>query len=136
MRRWIILAFSATVITVSCLVIVLVREHLARQARSPEEETRAAPVAKAAGRKPGIHELYEKLEPGMSRRQVEAVLGEPVFPPLEQPNGEVHAAYLGQEYAERSLLPHESPFMPAGISVTYLGGKLTEKSYNSQWVTR
>jgi hypothetical protein len=70
----------------------------------------------------------------MTRREVEDVLGEPVFPPLEQPSGEVEAAYLGQEYAERSLLPYEAPFLPAGIYVTYHEGRLVKKSYNPQWV--
>ena len=94
----------------------------------------ALEVAKAEGRKPGILDLYKKLEPGMSRLQAEIILGEPVSVPLEQPSGEINAEYLGEEYAERFPLPHESPFPPAGIYVTYRRGKLAGKSYNPQWV--
>jgi hypothetical protein len=93
-------------------------------------------VVDAAKPKVGLLELYNKLKPGMTREQVEAVVGKPVLPPLVQPDGEVQVNYLGPEYRERDLAPQESPFLPAGIYVTYVGGVLTKKSYNPQWLKR
>ena len=84
--------------------------------------------------KPGILELYEKLKLDMTRKEVEAILGKPIFPDLKQPNGEVNAYYLGYEYAERAPLKNESPYLPSGIKVTYVADKLTKKLYNPQWV--
>src|SRR5215207_1035787 len=69
------------------------------------------------GRKLGLLDLYQRIDIGMPREQVEAILGPPIFANDDPPGGGVQAHYLDQEYAERSLLPHESPFLPVGISV-------------------
>lgn len=72
----------------------------------------------------------------MSRGQVEGVLGNPVVPPIDRPGGLVDVLYLGPRYAERELLPHESPFLPAGVRVTYREGRVVNHSVNTQWVGR
>ena len=101
----------------------------------PAKQRDVAPkVAAQRGAKVGIVELFKKLEIGMTRQQVEVLLGAPVRTPLKGPGEDLQVDYLGPEYAERSLLPHESPFAPAGIFVTYRRGILVKKGYNSQWV--
>ena len=91
-------------------------------------------VAKQAPRL-GIVALFKKLEIGMSRQQVEAIVGSPVYSPLEGPGEDLRVDYLRQEeYQERGLLAHESPISLGGIFVTYRRGILVEKGYNSQWV--
>jgi hypothetical protein len=84
--------------------------------------------------KAGLMELYEKIKLGMTRAEVETVLGKPIIQPLNQPGGEVQVHYLGVEYRERTMLKQESPYAPAGIFATYVAGKLTKKSFNPQRV--
>jgi hypothetical protein len=86
-------------------------------------------------RKPGLVELFSKLEIGMARDKVETLLGKPIFKDLKQPDG-VEVNYLGDEFRERVLEMQESPFLPAGIYLTYVDGKLTKKSFNPQWLRK
>lgn len=86
--------------------------------------------------KAGLRALYEKVQVGMSRPDVEAILGAPEFPPLEQPSGETWVNYLGDSYRERDPLPHESPYSFTGMRVTYLDGKVVEKELNHQWLKK
>lgn len=94
----------------------------------------AGEPAKKTAPRPGIVGLYNKLEIGMNRRQVEAIVGKPVLEPVKGRGDDLRVYYLGVEYAERPLLPHESPRSPAGIFVIYRDETLVEKTYNSQWV--
>jgi hypothetical protein len=103
------------------------------QNEGPQQPPKVATTG-TQGAKPGILDLYKKLKPGMTPQEVEAILGKPILPPTEQPNNYQNANYLGSEFAERTLLPYESPLFPAGIYVTYHDGKLVTMSYNSQWV--
>ena len=81
-----------------------------------------------------ILQLYDRLEVGMTREQVEAVVGKPLFPPLRQPKVEDEYWYISK--AERFLESHESPWGWGGIKVNYKHGRLLRKQYNSQWVAR
>lgn len=139
MRKTAILTGVVIALALCCAVFVLIFENKDAPVSSKDEKptpTRATrkAIAEAGGRKAGILDLYKKITLGMSREQVEDILGEPVAVPVEQPSGEVQVAYLDHEYRERTLLPQESPRYPAGIFVTYRRGKVQEKSYNGQWV--
>ncbi len=79
-----------------------------------------------------ILRLYHQLKVGVTREQVEAILGKPLFPSLRQPSGEEELWYIRE--GERLMQPYESPWGPGGIVVTYRDGKLIEKKYNFQWV--
>ena len=130
MRRRIILTGSAIAVALSCLAFVLIHERLGTNAVTSEHEnlapslTKKRAIAKTGGHKLGILDLYKQLELGMSWREVEDIVGKPMYAPLEYPNGEVRAEYLGREYAERSLLPHESPISPAGNLRDLPAGKI------------
>src|SRR5439155_15757676 len=87
-----------------------------------------------APRKVGLMQLFDKLQPGMSRKDVEKLLGKRIVE-NDVGDGSVRAYYLGYEYRERPRKDFESPFMPGGIAVTYVNDKLTKKAYNYQWVT-
>jgi hypothetical protein len=115
MRRWIFLLGSLLVLLLIFLTCALIHERAGEQ-------------------KLGILDLYQRIEIGMTRERAEEILGPPLWPPQDGLGEEIRLHYLDHEYAERSLLPHESPLAPAGIFVSYRHGKLVEKSYNSQWV--
>lgn len=79
-----------------------------------------------------ILRLYVRLEAGMTREQVEAIVGKAISTPLRQPNGEEECWYIDK--SERHMEPHESPWGVGGIKVIYKNGKLLRKQYNHQWV--
>jgi hypothetical protein len=94
-----------------------------------------------------ILQLYSQVSTGMTRQEVENILGPPLFPAIHQP--EVGPEYLGPgdthpegdacwylQEAERPLDPHESPWGHGGIKIVYRDGKVIQKKYNSQWVRR
>jgi vacuolar-type H+-ATPase subunit H len=88
---------------------------------------------KDLGRPPSrIVSLFRQLDKGMTPKQVETLLGKPVLPPTQQPNGNLEIWYIDQR--ERQLQPQESPWGPAGIIVIYRDGVLAERKYNHQWV--
>lgn len=69
--------------------------------------------------------LYEKINIGMSRAEVERLLGKPTAPELE---GDPHAWYLQSP-------PHyyaESPYGLGTVCVTYANGKVKSKELNPQ----
>jgi hypothetical protein len=94
-----------------------------------------------------ILQLYSRVGPGMTRQEVENILGPPLFPAIHQP--EVGPDYLGPgdthpegdacwylQDAERSLSPEESPWGLGGIKIVYRDGRVIQKTYNAQWVKR
>jgi len=94
----------------------------------PDEEA----YARGCGSR--ILTLYDQLEVGMTREEVEAIVGGPILPPLEQPDGEAQCSYV--EERERLLGRHESPWGLGGIVVVYKEGRLVKKQYNHQAVKR
>lgn len=81
-----------------------------------------------------ILSLYDQLAVGMTRADVEAGVGAPLFKPLRQPSGEEEYWYI--KTPERKMEMHESPWGLGGIVVTYKNDKLVEAKYNFQWVKR
>ena len=110
------------------LAVLLSCVALAGCRSQPCEET----YARGCGSR--ILALYDQLQVGMTREEVEAIVGEPMLPPLEQPDGEVNCSYVAER--ERLLERHESPWGPGGIVVTYKEGRLVKKQYNFQAVKR
>jgi len=82
----------------------------------------------------GIISLYDQLKMGMTRSQVQAIAGKPLFEPLRQPSGREEYWYIDKP--ERKMQSHESPWGPGGIAVTYKDDRLIDKKYNHQWVKR
>ncbi len=79
-----------------------------------------------------ILRLYHQLKVGMTRDQVEAILGKPLFPSLDNSSGEEMLWYIDER--ERRMLLTESPMGPGGIRITYKDRKLIDKWYNPQWI--
>ena len=98
-------------------------EHrrLAAPERSPVSESR-------------ILSLYGRLTIGMTKDEVEAIVGRPLGQPLRQAGGEEDYHYVDKP--ERQLEPHESPWSFGGLVITYKDGRLVDKKYNPQWVRR
>lgn len=96
-----------------------------------EQQLFHAPTAPASGSR--IISLYHQLKTGMTRSQVQTIVGEPLSS-LRQTSGEEQCYYVKKP--ERIMESHESPMMLGGISVKYKDGKLIEKMYNPQWVKR
>jgi hypothetical protein len=88
----------------------------------------------APAKKVGLLDLFDKLKPDMTRKDVEKLVGKHISE-NDVGDGSARAYYLGNEFRERPPTPSESPFMPGGIVVTYVDGKVTKKGYNFQWVT-
>jgi len=82
----------------------------------------------------GIISLYDQLKMGMTRSQVQAIVGKPLFKPLRQPSGGEEYWYIDKP--ERKMQSHESPWGLGGIAVTYKNSRLIDKKYNHQWVKR
>ena len=77
--------------------------------------------------------LFRQLQIGMTPKQVEELLGQPVEKRSEQPWG-LEVWYIDRP--EHKLELQESPWGPAGIKVTYRNGVLAEKRYNFQWIKK
>ncbi len=82
----------------------------------------------------GILSLYDQLKVGMSRADVHAVIGAPLFEPLRKPSGGEEYWYIKTPETEMEM--HESPWGLGGIVVTYKNDKLVVKKYNFQWIKR
>ena len=75
-------------------------------------------------------ELFPKIQIGMSRSEVDALLGPPVVPQLS-PDGD--AWYLPPPRIE----PHESPFAPGTVGVRFgSDGRVASKRLNPQFRDR
>ncbi len=79
-----------------------------------------------------ILSCHEKIAIGMTRREVESIVGAPISDPLRQPSGEVQCYYLDEP--ERQMQAHESPWGFSGLVVEYRNDLLIAKTYNFQWV--
>jgi outer membrane protein assembly factor BamE (lipoprotein component of BamABCDE complex) len=96
------------------------------------QEQQSPDPATALASESRILSLYDQLKIGMTKSQVQAIVGKPLFKPLRQSTGEEGCWYVDK--AERKMEYNESPWGLGGISVTYKADKLIEKEYNSQWV--
>jgi hypothetical protein len=75
-------------------------------------------------------ELFTKIEIGMSRSEVDAVLGAPIVPQLSP---DTDAWYLPPP----SIQSHESPFAPGTIGVRFASdGRVASKRLNPQFRDR
>lgn len=79
---------------------------------------------------------FAQIQYGMTRDEVEAILGLPIYSPSQLRDGSVEVPYLGPERRERRASSHESLLAFAGIIVTYREGRVVEKWYNRQWVAK
>jgi hypothetical protein len=79
-----------------------------------------------------ILSLYDQLKIGMTREQVEAIVGKPLWEPFPQSDFYATCHYIDKP--ERPLTSHESPWSFSGLVITYRDGRLIDKKYNFQWV--
>lgn len=114
-------ALVLTTLLLPCLAIGCGQEHQPLQ-------TATAPVSESR-----ILSLYDKLELDMTKSQVEAILGEPIYS-LRQQNGEEQCNCIKEP--ERTMESHESPMMFSGVLVEFKDDKLIKASYNPQWIKR
>ena len=74
-----------------------------------------------------------KIKIGMNGDEIESILGKPL---MELDRGEDGKAVYYWETPERTMEPHESPFLGSGIMLMVRNGIVSEKKFNHQWVNR
>ncbi|GEM_PF-4605974 len=74
------------------------------------------------------YELYSQLTEGMTRAEVELIVGPPTFNEFEEKEGPSTFWYLPAPQLE----PHESPWGFCGIKVVYSEDRVLEKQLNHQ----
>ena len=88
------------------------------------------PVSEAVGNPvERIMQMYARLQLGMSRDQVEAVVGKPILPSVSLPGNEEEFQYAGSP--EQTA---EWPWGISGLKAVFRNGLLVSKQYSLQWV--